>query len=143
MVRSLSPLVLAGLIALANPGHAQAQSDVIFKVPLNLTKLAADITKVTVTCLVAPPSGQEVGRGEQIFPVFDGQVVTTAMIIVTVADTARWRQAENVGNPMGYACALTGFSNRLQRWDQFSETQATEVFRLTPTPSPIQGMFVW
>jgi hypothetical protein len=146
MSRRLSLVALAGLIAVANEAFAQATNDVIFKVPLNLTKLAADITRVKVTCtLVAPGSNlpfnpRNPATGEQMFPVLDGQLVTTAMVIV---DGGSGAGPELVGATIGYICGLSGFSNRLQRWDQFSENQTTEVFRLAPTPGDIRGTFVW
>jgi hypothetical protein len=144
MLTRFSMLLLAGLMALAGEARAQSGTDVIFTLPLNLTNIAADITKVMVTCMVAgSPQASNPWRTstelntEQVFPVLDGRVVTTAMIIVTVPT------APPPGTQMGYGCGLSGFSNRLQRWDQFNESHATDVFRLTPTPADIFATFVW
>jgi hypothetical protein len=143
-IRALSASIVIGLLAMSGARAAHADSEVVLQVPLNLTKLATDISKVKVTCIVTPDSPERaIGRAEQTFAVLNGQVVTTASVIVPIVDTAAWHQADKVGTPVAYGCLLTGFSEALQRWDEFAENAATEAFRLSPTPAPIQGMFTW
>ena len=48
-----------------------------------------------------------------------------------------------VGQSASYACELKGFSNSLQRWDSFSESQKVAAFKLTPTPQRYTGSFTW
>ena len=171
------------------PAGAVPQSDVTFHVPLNLTQLAADITKVAVVCAVFDPRGSSnsprlgqtwhdenadlfddpvitafsnstgfgIWGGEKVeVPVerldipapgggvtTSGAVITTASVIVTITDTQGWTQADHFGDELGYFCALEGFSGQLQRWEMFDAAHAIAVFRLSPTPDPISGDFVW
>lgn len=76
-------------------------------------------------------------------PVASGAVITTATVIVTVSDTQNWSQTDHIGDGLGYACAVEGFSFRMQRWEMFDQTHAIAAFRLSPTPEPISDAFTW
>lgn len=187
--RSLASCMVSCLLAVASLAIAQAppmggfptgalpQSDVTFHVPLNLTQLAADITKVAVVCVVfdqrgssnSPNLGQTWadehadllddpamtalqngltgfgvwGADRVEIPVTSGAVITTATVIVTISDTQGWAQADHFGDELGYFCAVDGFSGQLQRWEMFDAAHPIAVFRLSPTPDPIPGDFVW
>jgi len=143
--RAFAATVTVCLLTAASPATAQ-QDDVFFEVPLNLTQLAADLTKVAVTCVVvnqndtqnAPnlgnasggfgitfgannnpldtPMAGEWGRKKVEVPVAGGQVVTTKIVVVTISDTATWHQAEHYGITLAYVCFLSGYSGRMQGW---------------------------
>lgn len=138
----------------------QNDIDITFRVPLNLTNLAADISGVAVSCLVGTESGLgarlqqtlELTVGQDVEsvmpklgvaePVFKGhgelavdpshELITTLTVVVTLQALPGWAPADHVGESMAYYCGLLGASQTLQRWEQFSETHALEVFRLTP-----------
>jgi hypothetical protein len=157
---SFKQYVLAfAILMLLLPSVTRAQTipgDVTFEVPLNLTQLWAEITKVDVTCVIS--SDALVGtrykkiNGHVEFPVASGQLVTTARVVVAVAPTAFTDPTGAItgspnGKPATYACSLSGFnmlpSNYGGGWHQFSADNTIESFRISPTPSPITGKFVW
>lgn len=147
------------ILMLVLPSVMQAQTipgDVTFEVPLNLTRLWAEITKVDVTCVISSDAlvGTRYQRitGHVEFPVAAGQLVTMARVVVAVAPTAFTDPTMAItGSPLGkpatYACNLSGFnmlpSNYGGGWHQFSADSTIESFRISPTPSPITGKFVW
>lgn len=148
MSRCLIAVVTSCLLVMPNSSGAQASSgDVTFRLPLNLTQLSSDLAKIAVFCRIRstaiPPTGKSSGTAGQLykqeeFPVTGGQLVTTAVVVVPVS---------GLDNPIGktatYECLITGFSTSLQRWDSFAEAQTNAVFRLSPTPPPMTGSFVW
>jgi hypothetical protein len=133
--------------------------DITFRVPLNLTNLAADISGVAVSCLIGTESGLgarlqqtlELTPGQDVEyvvvklgvaeAVFKGQgqiavgpshdVITTLTVVVTLQALPGWAPTDHFGETMAYYCGLLGASETLQRWEQFSETHALEAFRLT------------
>lgn len=147
MNRRLLFTTLTVLCWLATTGSAIAGPfDVTFQVPLNLTKLATDITKVRVFCEIlsaALVTGNLVGGPALAteVPVSAGQVVSTATVVIPInsLDTSKATSAQ-------YHCQLEGFSQTLQRWYPFSETATDARFRLSPTPGLIPasgGTFTW
>jgi len=148
MVSRLSIAILAGcLVAAQALVVAQAPGgDVTFKVPLNLTKLSTDITKVRVSCrlqstaLVAVNvSGQQshdMAVGIDV-PVSNGQVVTTATVVFS-----NFTLTNPAGATATYQCTLMGLDNT-GGGANFSESSADPKFRLTPTPAPLTGTFAW
>jgi len=146
MKTRIAPFIVAGLLVIAGgavrPAEAQV-GDVTFTVPLNLTQMSPDITKVAVWCKITGPaihtrSGNIQAQVELVPQA--GQLVTTATVVVAWVNTD---MTDPTGTQATYSCSLSGFSNSLQRWDIFSETQATPVFRLKPTPAELTGTFVW
>jgi hypothetical protein len=162
--RIIAVTVTAWLLVTTGPAAAE-DSDITFQVPLNLTQLAADISKVAVTCVVIDPSdyhnspygnntlgmdlggipvqGGVWGLNKLEVPVVGGEVHTTGTVVITVSDTQSWHPADHIGKGLLYYCSLKGFSSRLQSWDFFSETQVINAFRVSPTPEPIQSPFTW
>ena len=137
--------------------HAQSiPGDVTFDVPLNLTRLWGEITKVAVWCKIS--SDALVGtRNKRLqtqleLPVAAGQLVTTARVVVAVPSTAFTDPTGAItgsptGKPATYQCSLSGFSALPSTygggWNVFSADSTNQAFHLTPTPSPISGNFVW
>jgi hypothetical protein len=147
MKMRIASLVTAGLLVVAGgairPAEAQAVGDVTFTVPLNITQMSPDITKVAVWCRITGPaihtrSGNIQAQVELVPQV--GQVVTTATVVVAWVNTD---MTDPTGTQASYTCSLSGFSNSLQRWDIFREDHPTPAFRLKPTPTELTGTFVW
>jgi len=147
MKTRIAHFVTASLLVVAGgairTAEAQTVGDVTFTVPLNITQLSPDITKVAVWCKITGPAitnrSGYIGTQVELVPQ-GGQVVTTATVVVSWPPT-------DLTNPTGtqasYSCALSGFNNLLQRWDNFREDQPTPAFRLKPTPTELTGTFVW
>jgi hypothetical protein len=144
------PLLLGALaITLTLVARAQSTSaDVTFAVPLNLTNLASDITKVRVTCSMeygrmALGSAQPVVRkGEVEIPVTARQVVTTAHVVVMIPATAVL--PNTVGQMQPYECWLEAFSAAIG-WGLFGDQDMTGSFRTTQpvTESKVPQTFQW
>jgi len=130
--------------------------DVTFEVPLNLTRLWGEITKVAVWCKIS--SNALVGtRNKEVqaqleLPVASGQLVTTARVVVPVTPTSFVDPTMAItpgptGQAANYDCKLSGFSmlptSNGGGWHLFSAESTNPAFRLSPTPSPIKGSFVW
>ena len=148
MVSRLSIAILAGcLVAAQDLVVAQAPGgDVTFKVPLNLTKLSADITKVRVSCKLQSTvlttinaEGQQTNSMSGIteVPVSNGQVVTTATVVLF-----NYTLANPAGATASYQCSLMGF-DRTGNGSTFSESHPDPKYRLTPAPAPQTGTFAW
>jgi hypothetical protein len=149
-VRFRIAAVLAFVCQMLATGPAGAQStsaDVTFAVPLNLTNLAADITKVRVRCSFlhvgssAPAPGLD-RAGEVEIPVTGRQVVTTAQVVVMVPSTAIG-SGISAGTGQRYVCALDGYSAALG-WRDFSDRDTTGSFKTTQAvTTSVSGMFQW
>lgn len=128
--------------------------DVTFEVPLNLTRLAPDITKVMVTCSITSDAfpmrmvksrAVKQPRGAQVeLPVSAGQLVTTARVIVPITvdnfmDPVTMIRQDPTGKSAEYQCDLTGFTGV---W-QVPTPKNPNPLRLSPAPTPITGKFVW
>jgi hypothetical protein len=132
----------ATLCALVTPRLCVAQSDVTFKVPLNLTQVSSDIAKVAVYCQITSTAivSNRMGKlsAQQEIPVSGGQLVTTVTVVVAVS---------GLDNPVGktatYECMLSGFSTSMQLWQAFNSASTVPAFRLTPTPGGLSGTFAW
>ena len=152
------------LAPLALPAAAQdtpVPGDVTFEVPLNLTRLAPDITRVAVWCSISTSAlaNPRIIRGQVAAnqlsaqveePVANGRVVKT--VRVTVAVPRGTLRADATGQSADYKCTLSGYSvgipGRTSQgwaagWDRFDEKQDKASFRLTPTPADITGNFTW
>ena len=146
---------LHGLVSLrsgcAAPAAAQrGPVEVAFEVPLNLTRLPAQITEIKLQCQIqssafdliqgveSRPSGR---RGaELIIPVAQGEVVQTAQVVIPLNGSDFVANAS--GSAANYECVLYARNtSNSQPWIQFS--QGTYHYQLTPAPAPITGSFVW
>jgi hypothetical protein len=139
---------LMSTLALTTAGFAQS-SDVTFAVPVNLTKLSPSISKITVYCFIdsgALPqlSGQQNAlrrvQNQVEITVSGGQVVQTVNVVVPVGSLDLSK-----GTSATYACKLSGYSDRTKITLQFSDNPpATQSeFRVSPTPSDLNGTFNW
>ena len=146
MKKRIVALVAVGfLVVMAGaPQNAAAQTSdgaVTFSLPLNITNLSPDITKVAVYCKITSSAFNNrfgyVQKQEEYVPQ-NGQVVTTATVVIPTTELL-----DPIGKSANYYCTLSAFSNSLQRWELFSETSATPVFRLRPTPPEMSGTFTW
>jgi hypothetical protein len=130
------------LAALSAPRSLAAQTMVTFEVPVNLTQLAPEITKIRVYCvikstaIVAPNAGNQSGTDE--LPVLGGQLVTTMRVVISFP--AGTLQAPT-GKTAQYQCDLQGVT--ASGAGGFSETTSVTAFQLKPTPPSLTGNFVW
>ncbi|MDH4152375.1 MAG: hypothetical protein OEV01_01180 [Nitrospira sp.] len=163
MLLTITVMVLLSFVSLVF-GEANAQTipgDVTFEVPLNLTRLTSDITKVRVECSItsdAFPKQPETKVnqikiiGAQVeLPVLAGQLVTTARVIVPITaddfvDPVTMIRQDPTGKSAKYQCDLWGFTGVWQVFTGFSQVpdeKNPNPIRLSPAPAPISGTFTW
>ena len=140
-------ILVACLVAGQNLVVAQVPAgDVTLKVPLNLTKLSADLVKVRVSCrLQSTAINAFNANGEQTHdlfvtnevPVSNGQVVTTLSIVFT-----NFTLTNPAGVSASYGCSLGG-TDKLGQGSVFNDSNPLLAFRLTPTPANLAGTFTW
>lgn len=159
-------LVALAMAAVAFPAAAPENiryepapnNDVTFEVPINLTQLAADITKVDVSCIltsnaiVPGPGNQQRLAGHAEFAVSNGQVVVPAATVVVAVPADRLQKPEE--QTFNWVCDLTAYSVGARPppparrypagWDTFAERHDKPSFVLSPTPpTKLSGSFVW
>jgi hypothetical protein len=136
-------IVPQGLRAQSGVSTGKGDPVISFDVPVKLSNVMSDISKVAVWCRITSsaiigPRGGAYLQAQVEVPVTAGQVDTTVRVDVV---------ATNLDTPAGksatYVCALSGYSTARQTWDVFSDTHALPAFRLSPTPAPLSGSFVW
>ena len=141
---STAILSAAFMLGVTATGLAQS-SDVTFQVPVNLTRLSADLTKVAVYCEITSDALPLIGpvhkatKQVELTP-SGGQLVQTVSVVVPIPilDTSNGKTAA------AYQCMLSGFSQSLQRWSPFGDSQTLPVqFRLSPSPQSLIGNFTW
>jgi hypothetical protein len=133
-------LTLATILPLL-PSGALAQSasaDVTFEVPLNLTSLPSQITKVAVMCRLTSSAlmsrGSRVGQSE--VAVAQGAVVTTVQVVVPILSRDLISAS---GKSADYECKLLGFEAASQNWIDLGASSSL----VLPQPAPITGSFWW
>lgn len=127
--------------------------DVTFEVPLKLTKLAPDITKVMVTCgitsdvLLNPHKMQWPLGGQVEEQVSAGQLDKTVSVVIPVtAEKFGVNAKDPTGRSATYQCDIMGFSSKGGGWQQFVEPtgkSSNTSLQLSPVPVPIAGTFTW
>lgn len=149
--RVLVAAVVAFIALLPISGAAQSPAvEVTFQVPLNLTRLEPDITRVRVSCTIASRALNFLARddnnrrGQVEIPVTGGEVRTTATVVVAIpAGVLQHPETEGAD----YECSIAGFSvgsrGTDEGWDLFNANQAKLSFRITPTPANLVGKFPW
>jgi len=150
--------VLAGLlmpsVALSQTAGTSTSSAgdpiITFSMPFVLDKISPDITRVAVYCRITSTAivnrtgnsvfaqADFVVRNGQVYD-FTAQQVTTATVPVIAAGL----DVNAAGKQASYTCSLSGYSASLQKWDTFDAAHAVAAFRLSPTPAPLAGSFVW
>jgi hypothetical protein len=148
MARLSFAILVACLVAAPDVAVAQVPGgDVTLKVPVNFTKLSADLAKIRLSCSLDSPAlmYDEQGRtSTRIFadsgrlPVSNGQFVTT----LTVVFTKFTLKSNPAGVTATYRCDLdsedrTGFEA------PFNASSQYPAFKLTPTPAALTGTFTW
>jgi hypothetical protein len=149
MTSRLSLVILVACLVAA-PDVAVAQvpgGDVTLNVPLNLTKLSADLTKLRVSCQLYSTAlkSDELTRTTTVIfadsgyvPVSNGQLVTTLSIVFSKFTLTT--------NPAGvtadYTCDLAG-ADKTGFEAPFSASSPYPAFKLTPTPARLRGTFTW
>jgi hypothetical protein len=142
-------LMLISLIA-PRPSAAQVPAEVTLKVPVNLTKLGPDVTRIKVQCSI---QSNAITAGENLeylgtstntvlqvqeFPVSGGQVVTTASFVFA------FTKLDNpVGKTAAAGCNLVGWSESQLRYLQFGPGETNPSFRVTSTVAGINSYFDW
>jgi hypothetical protein len=141
-IRVNAMFALALLLTVGN-ASAQAQTtsaDVTFVVPLNLTNLASDISKVRVRCYIYSWGFTTDSRvGEMELAVLQRQVVTTANVVVLIPPGA-FGPNPTLRDPLvdktraDYECHLSLYSPATG-WNATSGLQ--------PVPRAAIGNFAW
>ena len=141
-------LVAMILAATSASGTAQSMSaELTIEVPLNLTKLPAELTIIQLSCsitsdaIVTSPDHTE--HGEQVLNVTGGQLVTTAALVF------RFSGLENpVGKSAFVKCDLSGATaSAPTQYVYLSPTATNPIFRVS-IPGDGSGLttlyqFVW
>jgi hypothetical protein len=140
--RFLSLLLLAS-VSLSSGAVAQTSSpDLRFVIPLNLSNLPADMSRIAVECDAGlPPGGKEsMRKGRYEVAVVDGMVDTVVTVVIATAGDP-WKP----GQTLSYTCALLAYSSARNTWITYGEKLSPDnrSFALSPTPAPITGSFVW
>jgi len=161
-------LVALAMAAVAFPAAAPENiryepapsDDVTFEVPINLTQLGADITKVDVTCTITSDAILAAGArgtraqlsGHTVFDVSGGQVVKPAATVVVVVPADRLQDPDK--HSFNWECSLTAYSEGARPppparrftagWDTFAARHEKASFVMDPAPEPVlSGSFDW
>ena len=130
------------LVAMSVPGSLSAQTMVTLEIPVNLTKLSPQITKVGVSCTFTSDGVVYINAGPRIaqdqLPVVNAQMISTFRVVFEL-------KAEDLKAPIGktaeYQCSLFASTSNVNA--AFSEDDPASPFYLKPTPRTIVGTFVW
>jgi hypothetical protein len=134
---------MAMLAVPASSAAQTAEAEVTLKVPVNLTQLGPDVSKIRIGCTirsVAISTGNANGEvtNTQEIPVSGGQVVTTASLAFSFT-----RLDNPVGKSAFITCSLDGWSAPQQAWIQFTGGATNPSFRISPSLGLIGGAFAW
>lgn len=127
---------------LAMSGHATTPAgDITFTVPLNLTGLSPDISKVKVNCRIQEFDSRVIADANSETAVSGGAVVSTLSVTFQASNSGFSYTNRTRANQ--YSCWLVGFFEPQQIWDEFEPNHPIPAFRLEPRPIPINGNFIW
>ena len=141
--RTLAALMMACLTAPSSSAAQTTQAEVTLKVPVNLTQLGPDVSKIIVGCSIRSDAittggtNREVTRTQEL-PVSGGAVVTTASIVFSFTGLDN-----PVGKSASIVCSLNGWSASQGTWTQFTPGAANPAFRTTTTVSMIDASYTW
>lgn len=137
----LAVLAICLLAAPASGAAQTVQTTVTLVVPLNLTQISPEVTKVLVTCAIKSIALTGKSQGtmmQEVIPLSGGQLVTTVTLVFPVT---------GLDNPVGkdatVTCSLSGFSPQSEKWFQFEDNSASLAFRTKPSLPSISASFVW
>lgn len=167
--RAVVAALIASLLFAAAPVSAQEKivyGDLIFEVPVNLTKLLPSITKVAVECNVkgagirsaTATTARDTSTKRVEVPVNGGQVVGSLQVVFPASETAGIK----TGTAISYDCGLLGLAEtkpatggaakqegggsapdrNKATWKTF-ESRNGEAFTLSERLIPIKGDFKW
>jgi hypothetical protein len=134
------------LVALCAPAasSAQVQTELTLTLPVQMTRIGPDVTKVMVRCrissLALPPvlSHRQVDQQQEL-PITGGAVNTTVTMVFSLAGLE-----DPVGKSATIACMLTGWSASTQQWLLFTADAVNPSFRTTEPTTLYQGhSFTW
>ena len=138
-MRRVCPAVVLLLASVAGEGAAQMQTEVTVKVPVNVTQLAPEVSKVKVGCVMTSEAIQTPNHDKVMIeeiPVMQGKVVTTVSLIFALL----------LENPTGKSatlkCLFTGWSDK-DGWSPMAENSSNPTFRVKPTLGQMEHSFVW
>jgi hypothetical protein len=146
--RFLLAILVACLVAAPRVAFAQVPGgDVTFKVPVNLTKLSADIAKVRVSCVLFSDAMTAVNHVldnvhrsmvSTEIPAVNGQAVGTATVVFS-----NFTLTNPAGATAGYLCELFAI-DKAGKMGGFGDNGFTAPYlRVTPAPMNITGTFAW
>lgn len=141
-----SALSFLMLILAAAPQQLAAQTgtvaaDVTVNVPINLTQLGPEITKIKLFCSITSVAitnaPNNTVKKDQELPVSGGQVVTTASLLFSIT---------GLDNPVGkqftVACNTQAYSSTSSSWGDLNDTATNPSFKVS---SPMRNglTFTW
>lgn len=156
MIRRIAGVTAAAfMVCITSPVAAQTATTVTFTMPVNLTQLSPDLSRVRMVCAILPNTVLVYSPAENVavtsfdidalpkdeLPVASGQLVATLRVVYAI--DAGWLKKDPAGSTWQYECRLQGFSTSLQLWEFFSSTPKWPVFLLNPAPAPVKSSFIW
>lgn len=136
---------IAAICLLAASGAVWSQSpsnnDVTFRIPVNLTRLSPDLVSVVVSCVITSSRipNTKAAYGGVTLPVANGQVQTTAMVVVAVPPL---NYDSYGGGSAGYECELFAV-DKVSHVVHFQANGQEPASRVSPTPGKLTGSFMW
>lgn len=155
MLRRIVVATSVFMATITSPGAAQTATTVTFTMPVTLTQLSPDLSRVRMVCAILPNVVLVYSPGEDLavksfdvnvlpkdeLPVTSGQLSATLRVVYPI--DAGWLKRDPAGTTSQYECRLQGFSTSLQLWEFFSSTPKWPVFLLNPAPAPVKSSFNW
>jgi hypothetical protein len=129
-------ITVSGYTAVGTPSSI---ADVIFNVPVNLTRLSPDVGKVQVWCAIITGTSR-IPKGVAETPVVGGQVITTFSVHVPFYSGLTLQSGANYR----YECMILGYSIKEETWFPFDGPNSIFHWRRTsPQLQPISGTITW
>ena len=139
----------------ASAGAQTIATTVTFTMPVSLTQLSPDLSRVRMACAIMPNAVLINDRNLNLaisnfdfdvlprddLPVASGQLVATLRVVYPI--DAGWLKGDPSRTISQYECRLQGFSAASQAWDVFSTTPKAPAFLLNPAPTPVKGTINW
>jgi hypothetical protein len=142
MIRRCLSFAACAVAPFAPPAvTAQAQAQVTLNVPVNLTQLSPDITKIRVGCSIRSEAITVAGSTvavTQETAITGGQFVATVPILFNLT---------GLDSPTGkiayVSCFVDGWNAVEQGWGYFMKDQASQAFRTNVTLYDYSSTFRW
>ena len=144
--QALLAAVIAILVSANTRGQALPSADVTFQVPVQLSRLPSNLSKIRVDCDIRDP-GEKLAahRGFVDVPIVAGAVNQTVTVTVPVPGAA---VSGLSGQRASYTCRLFGWKTvtSVSDWvllSSVSQTFGAPTPVLTPDQASLAGIFVW